>query len=675
MRNGFMQWSGVAALVMLTLGGCGKNDSSTGSSSSAGGQAALTSGEAKPATEATIAANKALADYLDFDDKQDFEDAQKGLIDAPETLTIKNDKGDVVWDMESYKQYIGLDKAAPDTVNPSLWRNAQLNMIYGLFKVTDRIYQVRGYDLSNITFVQGNTGWIVGDPLISAETAKAAYELVTKNLGQKPIVAVIYSHSHIDHYGGVRGIVNEADVKAGKVKIYAPENFTEESVSENVIAGNAMGRRAIYMYGALLPRNAQGGVNGGLGQTVSTGNPGLIVPTNIISKTGTAVTIDGVKVVFQMTPGTEAPAEMNTFFPDFKSVWMAENATHTLHNVLTLRGAKVRDPEIWAHYLGETVNMWGASIESVFASHHWPMWGNERIVDFLNKQRALYKYINDQSIRLMNEGYTGVELSNMIKLPPELDKEWFNRGYYGTIKHDSRAVYQRYMGFYDANPSTLDELPPEEAAKKYVDYMGGAGAVLDKAKADYDQGNYRWVAMAVKHVVFADANNTSAKNLLADAYEQLGYQAESGPWRSVYLQGALELRKGVPSVGGTNTASPDTIRAMDPELLFDYFGVRLNGERAAGKKIVLNVDFTDLRKQYALVVAYGTLTYEPKFAAKADATMTLAKSTLDSIELGQTTLEKAIEAGEVKVDGSQQAIGEFLGLLDKFPFWFNIVTP
>lgn len=629
----------------------------------------------KPAAPATIAANKALADYLNFSDKQDFEDAKRGLIDAPTTLTIKNAKGDVVWDMESYKQYIGLDKAAPDTVNPSLWRNTQLNMIYGLFKVTDKIYQVRGYDLSNITFIQGKTGWIVTDPLISAETAKAAFELVTKNLGKKPVVAVIYSHSHIDHYGGVRGIVDEADVKSGKVKIIAPENFTEESVSENVIAGNAMGRRAVYMYGALLPRNAQGGINGGLGQTVSTGIAGLIVPTTIVNKTGTKMTIDGVDMVFQMTPGTEAPAEMNVYFPQLKSVWMAENATHTLHNVLTLRGAKVRDPLIWAHYLNETIDMWGKNVESEFASHHWPMWGNERIVAFLKKQSALYKYIHDQSVRLMNQGYTGIEISNMIKLPPELDKEWFSRGYYGSVKHNTRAVYQRYMGFYDGNPSTLDELPPAEAAAKYVDYMGGADAVISKGQADYDKGQYRWVAMALKHVVFADPNNAKAKALLADAYEQMGYQAESGPWRSIYLQGAYELRNGVPSAGGTVTASPDTIRAMSPELLFDYLGVRLNSEKAAGKKLTLNVTFSDLKKSYALTVENGTLSYASKAATGADASMTLTKATLNKIQLGETTLEKAAAAGEVQIDGRKDAFGEFLGMLDTFNFWFNIVTP
>jgi alkyl sulfatase BDS1-like metallo-beta-lactamase superfamily hydrolase len=629
----------------------------------------------KPATEATIAANKALLSQLNFDDKQDFEDAQRGLVDAPTPLTIKNAKGDVVWDLESYKKYIGLDKAAPDTVNPSLWRNAQLNMINGLFKVTDRIYQVRGYDLSNITFIQGDTGWIVCDPLISMETAKAAYDLVTKNLGQKPVVAVIYSHSHIDHYGGVRGIVDEADVKSGKIKIIAPEGFTDEAVSENVIAGNAMGRRAVYMYGALLPRNAQGGVNGGLGQTVSVGTATLIQPTVSIAKSGEKMTVDGVELVFQLTPGTEAPAEMNVFFPQFKSMWMAENATHTLHNVLTLRGAKVRDPLIWAHFLNETINVYGPNIESEFASHHWPMWDNARILTFLGKQRDLYKYIHDQSVRLMNEGYTGIEISNMVKLPPELDKEWYSRGYYGSVKHDTRAVYQRYMGFYDGNPSTLDELPPAEAAKQYVDYMGGADAVLQKAKTDFDKGNYRWVAQVVKNVVFADPDNKAAKELLADSYEQMGYQAESGPWRSIYLQGAFELRNGVPSSGGTVVASPDTIRAMSPELLFTYLGVRLNSEKAAGKKLVLNLTFSDLGKSYALVVADGTLNYEDGLLPKADATIDMTKATMDSVQLGDTTLEKAVEAGDIKIDGRKEALGEFLAMLDTFPFWFNIVTP
>jgi alkyl sulfatase BDS1-like metallo-beta-lactamase superfamily hydrolase len=629
----------------------------------------------KPATEATKAANRALQQYLNFNDRDDFDNATRGLISKPDTLTIKGEKGNVVWDLEAYKAYISIDKPAPDTVNPSLWRNSQRTMQYGLFKVHDKIFQVRGYDLSNITFVRGNTGWIVFDPLISAETAKAAYDLVSQNLGKLPVVAVVYSHSHVDHYGGVRGIVDEADVKSGKVQILAPEHFTEHAVSENVIAGNVMSRRAIYMYGALLPRNAQGGVNGGLGQTTSTGTATLIEPSREIKKTGEEVTIDGVTMVFQMTPGTEAPAEMNTYFPQFRAMWMAENSTNTMHNILTLRGAQVRDALKWANYLNETIDLYGNGVDVKFQSHHWPMWGNAKIIDYWKKHRDMYKYIHDQSVNLMNKGYTGVEISNMVKLPPELDKQWYNRGYYGSLKHNTRAVYQRYMGFYDANPTTLDQLPPEEAAKKYVEYMGGAAAILQKAKVDFDKGEYRWVAEALKQVVFADPNNKDGKEMLADTYEQMGYQAESGPWRSVYLQGAFELRNGVPSAGGINTASPDTIKAMPPEMTFDYFSVRLNGEKAAGKKITLNIEFTDLKKPYALMIENGVLNYVPKSVANADAKVTLTKTTLDRIQLGEITPEQAIASGDLKVDGRRESFAEFVGLLDKFPFWFNIVTP
>ncbi len=631
----------------------------------------------KPATEATKAANSALQQYLNFNDRADFDDAARGFIAKPDKLTIPNDRSGAppAWDMESYKAFIATDKPAPDTVNPSLWRNAQLGTQYGLFKVSDRIFQVRGYDISNITFIQSDTGWIVFDPLISAETARAAYDLVTQNLGKRPVVAVVYSHSHIDHYGGVRGIVDETDVKSGKVQILAPEHFSEHAISENVIAGNAMSRRAIYMYGALLPRNAQGSVNAGLGQTNSTGTTGLIEPSREIKKTGEEVTIDGVQMVFQMTPGTEAPAEMNTFFPQFRAMWMAENATNTFHNVLTLRGAQVRDPLKWAAYLEETIELFGDKTDVKFQSHFWPMWGNEKIIDYFKKQRDLYKYVHDQSVNLLNKGYTGIEISNMVKLPPELDKQWYNRGYYGTVKHNARAVYQRYMGFYDANPSTLDQLPPEDAAKKYVGYMGGAAAILQKAKADFDKGQYRWVAEVLKHVVFADPNNKAGKELLADAYEQMGYQAESGPWRSVYLQGAFELRNGVPSAGGLSSASPDTIKAMPPDMVFDYLAVRLNGQKAAGKKIALNVDFTDLNKTYAVVVENGVLNHFDKPVAQPDASLTLTKNTLDRIQLGETSVEQAITSGDLKVDGNRQAFSDTLAMLDKFPFWFNIVTP
>ncbi|MEB3068645.1 alkyl/aryl-sulfatase [[Mycobacterium] vasticus] len=634
-----------------------------------------TDNKVKPATDATKAANAQVRDSLPFNDRSDFEDAQRNLIAKPDTLTINGADGNTVWDLESYKKFIGDASPAPDTVNPSLWRNAQLCMNYGLFKVVDRIYQVRGYDLSNITFIQGDTGWIVFDTLISPETAKAALDLANQHLGQKPIVAVVHSHSHTDHYGGVRGIIAQADVDSGKVKVIAPVNFVEDVVDENVIAGNAMSRRAVYMYGALLPRDAQGGVNAGLGQTISTGKPSLVIPTDIISTTGTKLTVDGVEMVFQMTPGTEAPTEMNTFFPQFKAMWMAENTTNTMHNLLTLRGAQVRNPLIWAAFIDETIRLYGAQTEVKFQSHHWPMWGNAKIIDYFKRQRDLYKYTHDQSVRLMNHGYIGSEIAEEIALPPELENFWPGRGYYGTLRHNSRAVYQRYMGWYDSNPSDLNDLPPADAATKYIEYMGGEGAVLRKAKGDFDAGNYRWAAMVLKHVVFANPDSVDGKNLLADCYEQLGYQAESGPWRSEYLQGAAELRNGVPDIAATDTASPDTIRAMPPEKLFDYFGVRLNGPKAAGKKITLNIKFTDLKKEYGLTVENAVLNYAPEPVAGADANLTLTKATLDDIELKNVTLDEAISTKRITIDGNRGAFDEFMGLLDTFPFWFNIVTP
>ena len=637
--------------------------------------ATLAATPSKPATPFTKQANLQVLQELPFADKQDFADAQRGLIAKEDVVTIKDAKGNVVWDLEQYKQYIGLDKAAPDTVNPSLWRNAQLSLINGLFKVTDRIYQVRGYDLSNITFVQGDTGWIVFDPLISPETACAGLDLINKHLGKRPVVAVVYSHSHVDHYGGVRGIVDAADVAAGKVQILAPEHFTEHAVSENVIAGNAMARRAVYMYGALLPRNAQGGVNGGLGMTTSTGLAGLILPTRDIRKTGEEVTIDGVKMVFQMTPGTEAPAEMNTWFPQFRALWMAENATNTMHNILTLRGAQVRDALKWSSYLNETIETWGADVEVKFQSHHWPRWGNANVVDYFKKQRDLYKYTHDQSVRLMNQGYTGEEISEVIKLPAELNNFWPNRGYYGTLRHNSRAVYQRYMGWYNGNPSNLNNLPPEMVGPKYVEFMGGEAALLKKARASYDKGEYRWVAEVMKHAVFANPKNVQAKELLADTLEQLGYQAESGPWRSVYLQGAYELRNGVPSAGGTQTATPDTIRAMTPEMLFDYLAVRLNPEKAAGKKYAINIDFPDLKQAYTLSVENAVLNQTQKQRPQADVSLTMDKATLNAIQLKEITLEKAVADGKLKISGNPAVFEDFMASLDNFNFWFNIVTP
>jgi alkyl sulfatase BDS1-like metallo-beta-lactamase superfamily hydrolase len=629
----------------------------------------------KPATAATKAANQKVLESLPFNNRKDFADADRGFMGTLTPLTIGGEGLPApAWDMESYKAFIGDDKAAPDTVNPSLWRNAQLNVKNGLYKVADGIYQVRGFDITNITFVQTKTGWIVFDPLLSEEPAKAAYELISAKVGKRPVHAVVYSHSHIDHYGGARALVSQSDADSGKVKVIAPEGFTEHAVSENVIAGNAMSRRAIFMYGALLPRNATGSVNSGLGQTNSTGHAGLLIPNILVGKTGEEITVDGIKMVFQMTPGTEAPAEMNTFFPQLRAMWMAENATNTMHNVLTLRGAQVRDPLKWAKFLDETIELYGASIDVKFQSHHWPLWGNGDIIDYLKKQRDLYKYIHDQSVNLMNKGFNGAEIAEQIELPPELANAWPNRGYYGSLRHNSRAVYQRYMGWYDANPSSLNDLPPEPQAKKFVEYMGGSAAVMKRAKADFDKGEYRFVATAMKQVVFAEPDNTAAKNMLADTYEQLGYQAESGPWRGVYLQGAYELRNGVPKAGGLNSSNADTIKAMSPDLLFDYLAVRMNGPKAAGKKIGLNVNFTDLKEQHGLRVENAVLNHG-KPLANPDVSISMSKQTLDQIQIGETTLDKAIASGDLKLTGNKAALDEFLSLLDTFPFWFNIVTP
>ncbi|WP_447026286.1 alkyl/aryl-sulfatase [Vibrio sp. B1Z05] len=629
----------------------------------------------KDATQSTIDVNNQVKQDLPFSDKKDFENAQKGFIAKQDVVTIKNEKGDVVWDLEAYKKYIGLDKPSPDTVNPSLWRNAQLNMINGLFEVTDGIYQVRGYDLSNITFIKGDTGWIVFDPLISQETAKAALDFINKELGERPVTGVFYSHSHLDHFGGVRGVVDEKDVISGKVPIVASLGFTEHAVSENVIAGNAMGRRAVYMYGSMLPRNEKGGVNGGLGQTTSTGMATMIKPTDIIEKTGEERTIDGVKMVFQYTPGTEAPTEMNIWFPDKKALWMAENTTNTMHNILTLRGAQVRDALKWSSYLQETIDMWGDDVEVKFQSHHWPMWGQEDIVKYFKTQRDMYKYTHDQTVRLMNQGYIGSEISEMIEFPNEINNTWSSRGYYGTLRHNSRAVYQRYMGWYNGNPSDLNNLPPTDAADKYVEYIGGEEATINKAQADFDKGNYRWVAEVLKHVVFANPESEKGKALLADAYEQMGYQAESGPWRSVYLQGAYELRNGVPGSGGLTTASPDIIKNMPPEMLFDYLAVRILPEKAAGKAFVMNMNFTDLDEKYSLYVENSVLNHTKKLAEKPDVSLELTKATLDDVQLGNITLEKAIADGSIKLDGDPEVLKDFVGMLDNFNFWFNIVTP
>ncbi len=570
---------------------------------------------------ATVAANRAVSLQLPFGDREDFDDARRGLLTSLSPALVTATDGRVVWDIESYAF---LDTECPDTANPSLWRQSQLNAIHGLFEVTTGIYQVRGLDLSNMTIVEGGRGVIVIDPLISTETAAAALALYRCQRGDRPVTGVIYTHSHVDHFGGVKGVVDPAEVAAGNVPVLAPDGFLHHAVSENVYAGTAMARRAVFMYGALLEKGPAGQIGAGLGQTTSTGTVTLIAPTLDILRTGQEETIDGVRIVFQVTPGTEAPAEMNFFFPDHGAFCAAENATHNLHNILTLRGAVVRDAHVWSRYLNEAIDLYGADIEVLFAQHHWPRWGRDRIGEFLRKQRDVYGYLHDQTVRLMNKGHVGSEIAEMLELPPSLAHEWHCRGYYGSVSHNVKAIYQRYMGWFDGNPAHLWQHPPVEAATRYVEFMGGADSVLAEARASFDAGDFRWVAEVVSHVVFADPTNDAARELEAQALEQLGYQAESGPWRNFYLMGARELREG--AVGtATVTAGADLVAALTVEQLWDAIAVRVDGPAAWEVDLSINWEFTDTGERYALTLEHGVLTHVHGARPDADATVALPR--------------------------------------------------
>ena len=629
----------------------------------------------KPAEDATKQANAALLKELPFSDKTSFELAHKGFIAPLPAAMIKGAQGNLVWDPTKYN-FIKEGSDAPDTVNPSLWRQSQLLNISGLFQVTDGIYQVRNLDLSNMTIVEGKEGLTIMDPLISTETAKAALDLYYQHRPKKPVVAVIYTHSHVDHYGGVRGVVDEADVKAGKVKIYAPLGFLEHAVAENVMAGTAMSRRASYMYGNLLPPSPTGQVGAGLGTTTSAGTVTLIPPTDIIEKTGETRTIDGLTYQFLYAPGSEAPAEMLYYIKEKKALNTAEDSTHTLHNTYSLRGAKIRDPLAWSKYLNEALALWGDDVEVMYAMHHWPVWGKKAVQEQIGMQRDMYRYINDETLRLANMGYNKEEIAEQVKLPKSIADKFSNRGYYGSLNHNVRATYVLYLGWFNGNPATLHTLPIEQGAKRYVDMMGGTDALLKKAREYYAKGDYRWVAEVVNYAVFADPKNQAARDLQADALEQMGYQAESGPWRNFYLTGAKELREGVKKLPVPDTASPDTVRAMTLDMLFDYFAVRLNREKAAGKHVVLNVDFTDTKQQYTLEMVNSVLNHtEGKPAKEPSASVSLTRNTLNDIMLKQTTLKDAVAKGDVKITGDQSKLNDVFGSLDDFEFWFNIVTP
>ncbi len=625
----------------------------------------------KEATPATAKANQSVYAHLDFDDEREFECARRGLIAAPEQLTLKSSDGRVVW---SQSAYAFLDGNPPDTANPSLWRNAQLNHLYGLFEVMDGIYQVRGYDMSNITFIQGYTGWIVFDPLMTIECSRAAKELVDQKLGVKPIRAIVYSHTHVDHYGGVKGIVSEDQVRDEKITIIAPEGFEEYVVKENLHAGAAMARRASYQYGTMLEPGPKGRLSIGIGMTQSKGTTSYISPNLIIQETGQKVTVDGVTMEFQLTPGTEAPAEMNTWIPAKKALWLAENCSGTLHNLYTLRGAQVRDAAAWSGYLMEALALYGGEAEVVFQAHNWPHWGNETIRDYITQHALAYKFIHDQTLHYLNLGYTPIEIARRIELPPALAKSWYTRQYYGTVAHNSRAVYDKYMGWYDANPVNLNPLEPTESATKLVEYLGSPERVIEKAREDFDRGQYQWVAQIMNALVFANPKNQEARDLEADALEQLAYQAESGPWRNVYLSAAHELRDGSipPQAIVIPGGKGDIARAQGTDLMLAYLGICLDPEKTKDLSFTANLTLTDTGEKYTLVVRSGVLLPEKGVhAAKPDVTWTMPRVGLNLIlQPDAAVIDKVIQQ-----TGDKTCLQRLSASMTVFTRFFNIIEP
>jgi alkyl sulfatase BDS1-like metallo-beta-lactamase superfamily hydrolase len=599
---------------------------------------------------------------LPFDDTTDFEDARRGLIGRLDPCVIRAADGRVVWDNDSYAF---LDGPAPETVHPSLWRQSQLNAIQGLFEVVPGIYQVRGLDLSNVTFVEGDTGVLVIDPLISTETAAAALGLYRAHRGDRPVVGVAYTHSHVDHFGGVKGVVSEDDVRAGRCTIIAPDGFMEHAVAENVYAGAAMTRRAAYMYGAALARGPEGQVGAGLGQTTSVGTVSLIAPTDSIVATGETRTVDGIRLEFQLTPGTEAPAEMNILFPDRSALCMAENATHTLHNILTLRGALVRDPRVWARYITEAIDLWGARMDVVFASHHWPTWGRERATRFLSEQRDLYAYLHDQTLRMLNQGLNGAEIAEVMTMPPALERAWHARGYYGSVSHNVKAIYQRYMGWYDGNPARLWQHTPEEQATRYVAAMGGIDAVVAKAQEAADDGDLRWAAELLDRAIFADPSHAGARALQADTLERLGFGCENGTWRSAYLAGATELRHG--SFGTPVSTSGDVLRALSPVQVFDAIAIRVDGPRAWGEALSIGIELTDRGESYRLDLRNGVLVHRQAPADGADVVLRMPAAGLVGVLAGRME--------GIAVEGDPSVLGRLMAVLDTPDPDFAIVTP
>ena len=622
------------------------------------------------ASDATRAANASFAQDLPLADREDEDFATRGFIATWPEPQLRGADGSVVWD---FRAYDFLQGQAPETVNPSLWRHAGLLARTGLFRVTDRVFQVRGFDVANMTIVVGDSGLIIIDPLTSVEAARAALTLARQAVGDRPVVAVIYTHSHADHFGGARGVVDPADVAAGRVQVIAPEGFMEHAISENVIAGNAMGRRAIYQFGVGTAPGADGVVTSGIGLALSNGTISLIAPTRTIARTGETLTIDGVRIEFQVTPGTEAPAEMNFFFPDLGVLCLSENANATMHNILTPRGALVRDAKAWADYLTEALRLYGGRTEVMVTSHAWPRFGGARVRDFIASHRDAYKYLHDQTVRLMNAGYTGREIAATVRLPEALSDRWFNRGYYGTMMHNSQAVYQRYMGWYDGNPANLDRLPPAEEATRFVRAMGGASNVLVEAQRAFDEGDYRWAATVLNHLIFATPDNRDARTLLARAHRQMAYQSESAIWRNMYLTAARELESGVTQrVGATQGA--DLVVATPTAQVLDLLAVRLNPERLGERRFAFNLVFPERNERFAVTISNGVLVHESGVTLADAPTITSPRGVFLQA-LGTGTMRRAVISGSIRISGDRGSLEGLNEVFDTPDPNFAIVTP
>lgn len=626
-----------------------------------------------PATAATTEVHERALHDLPADDPQEEADARRGFIGTIPDAEVRGAYGQIVW---SLADYAFLDEPqAPATAHPALWRHARLNTLHGLFKVTERIYQVRGFDVSNVTFIEGDTGLIVIDPLTCKETAAAALELYFTHRPKRPVVAVLYSHSHADHFGGVRGVTTEADVQAGRTAIIAPAGFMEEAVAENVLAGTAMARRAQFQFGHTLARNACCQIDAGMGKTMPRGSITLIPPTQLITQTLETHVIDGVEIVFQLTPESEAPAEMHFYFPQERALNLAENGTRSMHNLCPLRGAQVRNAQLWSRYLGESLERFGREATVVFAQHNWPTWGTGRIVGYLEAQRDMYKYLHDQTVRMMNHGLNAAEIAEEMKLPESLRALWHTRGYYGTISHNVKAIYQHYLSWYDGNPSNLHALPPEMAATRYVEYMGGAAAILERAHRDFAKGEYRWVAQVMNHLVFAQPGLREARELGAAALEQMGYQAESATWRNAFLLGARELREGNRSSTQLSTRNRDMVCAITEEMFFDYLAIRVDGQRAQHLNMRIDWVFTDLGKRFALNLQHGALTYSTVHGQRAQVEVAMTREKLNQILCGETGFIDAVQDGSIALNGDGSLFRKLMGTLDQFDGDFNIVEP